>query len=383
MYEESPICGRMRIKKCLPKVGVTKCETQRELWDLDDYEAFAPKTEHKVVRKPEYRSLGVQPFSPIDNKKQICEVLVTSQFNKDKSTIKVDEGQKMTEVTRTSTPKNKVYQDCTIELSSIQNSIQSTTVQPAFSEHANVYLHCDDSNSDESDYEDNIPLKVVQEGLNPMSVVSPICRRTRNTQHHDSMSRYDWVKLNRKFSNCATWNRLEATVKKEMDQLPSLPDCFVGDIAVDGDPVDTGARKDIPSDILQGFNVHYPICIVPDGNCFCRSISCLVYRSEHHHVEMRCRIVIDSVLNLNNYTDHDYRMRCANHEHKNCSNIAGYYCCYSGVKSVGKQDQSLKGIKSVFREDVMRICKLKEYCGPWQFPSAANVLSSNIFMVLP
>ena len=56
----------------------------------------------------------MQPFSPINNKKQICEVLVTSQFNKDKSTIKVDKGQKMTEVTRTSTPKNKVTQDCTI-----------------------------------------------------------------------------------------------------------------------------------------------------------------------------------------------------------------------------------------------------------------------------
>ena len=96
-----------------------RCETERELWDLDDYEAFAPETEHKVVRKPEYRSLSMQPFSPINNKKQICEVLVTSQFNKDKSTIKVDEGQKITEVTRTSTPKNKVYQDCTIELSPI------------------------------------------------------------------------------------------------------------------------------------------------------------------------------------------------------------------------------------------------------------------------
>ena len=94
----------------------------------------------------------------------------------------------MREVTRTSTPKNKVYQDCTIELSPIQNSVQTKTVQPAFSEHVNVYLHCDDSNSDESDYEDNIPLKVVQEGLNPMSVVSPICSRTRNSQHHDSVS---------------------------------------------------------------------------------------------------------------------------------------------------------------------------------------------------
>ena len=50
-----------------------------------------------------------------------------------------------------------------------------------------------------------------------------------------------------------------------MYQLPSLSDCFAGDMAVDRDQVDTGARKDIPSDILQRFNVHYSICIVPDG----------------------------------------------------------------------------------------------------------------------
>ena len=141
MSGESPICGRTRIENCLHIEEVIRCETQRELWDLDDYEAFAPETEHKVVRKPEYRSLGMQPFSPISNKKQICEVLVTSQFNKDKSTIKVDKGQKMTEVTRTSTPKNKVSQDCTIELSPIQNSVQT-----------------------------------------------PICSSTRNTQCHDTVS---------------------------------------------------------------------------------------------------------------------------------------------------------------------------------------------------
>ena len=77
MSGESPICGKMRIKKCLHIEEVIRHETQRELWDLDNYKTFAPKTEHKVVRKPEYRSLGVQPFSPISNKKQICEVLAT------------------------------------------------------------------------------------------------------------------------------------------------------------------------------------------------------------------------------------------------------------------------------------------------------------------
>ena len=73
---------------------VIKSETQRDLWDLEDYESIAPKIEHKPVTKAEYRSLGMQPFSPIDNKKHICKVLVTSQFNKDKRTIKVNEGQK-------------------------------------------------------------------------------------------------------------------------------------------------------------------------------------------------------------------------------------------------------------------------------------------------
>ena len=39
--------------------------------------------------------------------------------------------------------------------------------------------HSDDSISNDSDYEDNIPLQIVQEGLNAMSVESPICGRTR------------------------------------------------------------------------------------------------------------------------------------------------------------------------------------------------------------
>ena len=120
----------------------------------------------------------MESILPIDNKKQISEVTVTPQFNKLKRTMKVNEGQKMTEFTRTSTPKNNnVCPECRKELSPIQNPVHSTLVQPSFSEHAEISernalklnLYSDDSNSDESDYGDNIPLKVVQEGLNAMS----------------------------------------------------------------------------------------------------------------------------------------------------------------------------------------------------------------------
>ena len=122
--------------------------------------------------------------------------------------------------------------------------------------------------------------------------------------------------IEQKIFQCETWNRLQAIVKKEIDQLPSLSNCFIGDIAVDRDQVDKVAQKYIPSDTLQRFNVHYAIYIEPDGNCFCRSISQFVFGSEEHHFKTRCRIEIDSVLNLKNYTDHDDLMRCANHVHK-------------------------------------------------------------------
>ena len=69
MLGESPICGRTRIRKCLHKEGVIKCQTQRDLWDLADYEAISAKTEHKPVAAKESRGLGMQPFSPIDKKK--------------------------------------------------------------------------------------------------------------------------------------------------------------------------------------------------------------------------------------------------------------------------------------------------------------------------
>ena len=46
-----------------------KCQTQRDLWDLADYEAISSKTEHKPVAMKESQGLGMQPFSPIDKKK--------------------------------------------------------------------------------------------------------------------------------------------------------------------------------------------------------------------------------------------------------------------------------------------------------------------------
>ena len=91
-----------------------------------------------------------------------------------------------------------------------------------------------------------------------MSDKSPISGRTRIMKGHDVTSQYDWVKLNKRFIQCSTWDGLKAMVEKEMDKLPSLPNCLIGDIGVDGDQVDIAAKKDIPSDMCQRL-----MCTIP------------------------------------------------------------------------------------------------------------------------
>ena len=199
---------------------------------------------------------------------------------------------------------------------------------------------------------------------------------------HGLSGRYNWMEWCNKFNQCKTFDDLQLLVKVRIDKIPNIPHIFAGDKELETDTVDKQSMKYIPSDIPQRYLLHHPVKILPDGNYFCRSISHLVYGSQDHHVEIRCRIVIDSIINFRHYIDNEYLMRSATHTQKYC-NIAEYYCNYSGVTNVRYCHQTLVGIESVLKDDIMRILKLKEHCGPWQFHSAVNVLKSKLFMVFP
>ena len=207
--------------------------------------------------------------------------------------------------------------------------------------------------------------------------LSPILKST------DSLNVYDWNLVHRKLLQSKSFHELKLIAENELNKVPPLPHRFVGDKSLSGDTIDNVAMKFFSADTPQKFLCHHAVITGMDGNCFCRSISRLVFGSQEHHLQIRCRIVMDSVMNVVHYTDHNYLMRNASHLHRRCSNIASYYCTYSGVKEVGNRDATLQGIQSVFQEDVFRIRNLREYCGLWQFHSAANVLNSKITMVFP
>ena len=194
-----------------------------------------------------------------------------------------------------------------------------------------------------------------------------------------------WIKLQETFMACITFRQLRKKIEGEESKLPPLPTPF-GDYSVALDEVDQVARRLVPSDTPRKFysNDYVPVKVRGDGNCFFRALSRLVYGDEQYHLEMRCRITMDCVKNIDKYTDHNYLMRGAPHyAHKKCPNIAGIYCNYSGVRNIDDRDLTQRGIIDVFKENTLRIRKNNEYSDIWHFHSAANVLNRKIFMIFP
>ena len=137
--------------------------------------------------------------------------------------------------------------------------------------------------------------------------------------------------------------------------MPALPDVFTGEFTIQNDRIDYTAYYYVPRNIPQQSLLHHLVKILLDGNSFFRSLSRLVYGTEGWHIEMRSRIMIDSVVNFHNYTDHSYLMQNATDIHMECIDICEYYCSYSGVANVGKRDAHAQGIQLVLRDDIMRI----------------------------
>ena len=194
-----------------------------------------------------------------------------------------------------------------------------------------------------------------------------------------------WMKLHEIFMACITFKQLRKKIEGEESKLPPLPTPF-GDYSVVLDEVDQVARRLVPSDTPRKFysNDYVPVEVRGDGNCFFRALSRLVYGDEQYHLEMRCRITMDCVKNIDKYTNHNYLMRGAPHyTYKKCPNIAAIYCSYSGVRNIDDRDLTQRGIIDVFKENTLRIRRDKEYSDIWHFHSAANILKRKIFMIFP
>ena len=78
--------------------------------------------------------------------------------------------------------------------------------------------------------------------------------------------------------------------------------------ATEMENLDLVALHDVPNDAPRNVS---PIQIEGDGNCFLRSISYILYKSQNHYMEVRTRIIYEAVKNYNKYLDDFYVSRGA------------------------------------------------------------------------
>ena len=134
----------------------------------------------------------------------------------------------------------------------------------------------------------------------------------------------------------------------------------------DMDQIDFVALQYKPSDAPASCA---PVCIIGNGNCFPRTLSYILFRTQDRHLEMKKRIVYEACLNKNHYLNNDYISKGANHQYARATLVeqfAQYADCY--VPSVGLN------VERIYEQEVMDIHKNNSYMGIWQIFQSADVI---------
>ena len=188
-----------------------------------------------------------------------------------------------------------------------------------------------------------------------------------------------WSSLLSTMERCNTFEDLKEVVADMKQRIPRVKR-RKGEVCFNGytEYVDATAAADLPTDIDQ--DVH-PIWIRGDGNCLCRSISRACYGDDSHHLELRVRIIIEGVANMDKYLDHELMKRGATLVRIE-ETIPETYARYSDHYISG-QVMTEDSIMYMYCKELHDCAQKNAYMGLWQMAQAATVLSVPVRSVYP
>ena len=137
------------------------------------------------------------------------------------------------------------------------------------------------------------------------------------------------------------------------------------------------ALHHIPHDAQQRIA---PISVEGDGNCFPRTISYLLYKTQSKYMEMRVRIVYEAITNMNAYLDNIYVSVGACNFYER-GTFPEQYAMYS--KNYVPNDDNEVDVVDLYKKEVMDIRKDGAFMGIWQVFQASNVVQRPIRSVFP
>ena len=121
---------------------------------------------------------------------------------------------------------------------------------------------------------------------------------------------------------------------------------------------------------------YYPVQTRADGNCFPRAASRLLFGTEAHHIEMRCRIVVELVTNLPMYIQ---GVGMSDGQ----ENVTALLAVLAENFGVTENTVEESDIRELLKVEIVNVVKPGAFMGLWQIAAFANIAGTPVMSVFP
>ena len=185
-----------------------------------------------------------------------------------------------------------------------------------------------------------------------------------------------WNVMLSTFESFQTYVKLESYILSLEVEHTKLMKCIVQKFKGKKHKLDVIAEISKHTDSPQN---HSPVLTLGDGNyCPC-SLSIAGFGDNLKHIEIRAKIVIESVINKEKYINRKYLSQGALEVREDVT-LPEIFTMFSGQNAAGLSDNI---VESVYEKEIMSLTKKGSYMGMWQLFAASNVLAHSIRSIFP
>ena len=185
-----------------------------------------------------------------------------------------------------------------------------------------------------------------------------------------------WSEILNILGSFSTYSDLETYVLSLNEKYSKAVKCAVQKFRKCRHRVDIVAKKSMHTD--SPANV-VPVVTIGDGNCCPRSLSIAAFGDDSRQLELRAKIILESVINKEKYLNQDYLAEGLSVVRDDVT-LPEVYAMFSGQNAAGLSENV---IETVYEKEVMGITKNGSYMGIWQLFAATNVLGHPVRSVFP
>ena len=187
-----------------------------------------------------------------------------------------------------------------------------------------------------------------------------------------------WISILSGFESCTDFQQVQNMIAELAPLIPPLKERKTVEYSPESDTIDKVAQAEIPHD---GPTQRKAILTDGDGNCLSRSVSKGYFNSDCHHAEIRVRIVIEAVINMDKYLIHECLERGATYIHKN-ADLPTVFATFSEFYTPG-QKLTNETIQSIYCMEAYSCSRLGSYMGLWQLAQTSSALGIPLHTIYP